>query len=230
MKTTGKNDIKILLVDDQHLFVECLKLVIEKCTSDIEIVGISYNAVEALSLLERQPVDIVLLDIVMPDINGVECTKIIHEKYPNINVVMLTTFDDSNFVFDALSNGATGYLLKDISPYYLIDAIYSVYNGGMLISPAVARKLLMKIDSDKKSAEDDKRTIEKVSQLTHKERAILTEIAKGKSNKEIAASLFVSEQTIKNHTSTIYSKLEVQNRAQALLFFKEKMVNMLDKH
>ena len=162
----------------------------------------------------------VLMDVRMPVMNGVESTKLIKEGYPETKVLMLTTFDDDQYVVDALRLGAVGYLLKDMPPMELISAVRAVYEGGVLISPKVATKLVNKLKaiSEKELEElniNNRDAISWADELSSREKRILQLMARGLDNKEIAKTLYIAEQTVKNHVSIIYSKLGVRDRVQA---------------
>jgi len=217
--------INVLLVDDQVLFAESLKTVLETRAKDINIVGVAYDGLQALKFVEKEHPDIVLMDVRMPNMDGVETTRILIEKYPEIQIVMLTTFDDDEYVHEALHHGAAGYLLKDIPPYELITAVRAVKEGSVLISPVIAKKLVdQSFNIDHKiSAEDESPNTNSnwIETLSKREKEVLHLIAQGYDNREIAESLFIAEQTVKNHVSVIYSKLGASNRMQAM-----KMANI----
>ena len=212
--------IRVLLVDDQVLFVESLKTVIETRTEDIEIVGIAYNGQEALELVEKSLPHIVLMDVRMPVVDGVEATRIIHEKFPQIHILMLTTFDDDEYVHKALHHGAIGYLLKNIPPSELIAAVRATKEGASLISPAVIARLVEQIN--KHPFEADDHTISEsnlpylLQPLSKREIQVFHLLAEGYDNKQIADRLFIAEQTVKNYVSAIYSKIGVRNRVQVM--------------
>ncbi len=208
--------IKVLLVDDQVLFVKSLKIVLEANTKDIEVVGIAYNGREALQILETTEVNIILLDIRMPSLDGVKTTKIVNELYPHIKIIILTTFDDDDYVYDALKNGAVGYLLKDIPPEELIAGIRAANNDTVLISPEIKSKLIKLIKPEDFS--DYRYSI--LRELSRREREILSLMLEGLNNTEIANQLFISEQTVKNHIYNIYTKLGIHNRLQVIKLFK----------
>ncbi len=209
--------IKVLLVDDQVLFVDSLKIVLETNASDIEVVGVAYTGENAIKLIEEKKPHIVLLDIRMPSMDGVEATKIIHRDYPEIKIIILTTFDDDDYVYEALRFGAVGYLLKDMPPDELIAAIRAVKGDAVLISPVIKSKLIKLIQPD--DFNDYRYSM--VKGLSKREREILSLIIEGMDNQEISRHLYISEQTVKNHISTIYSKLGVHNRIQVMKMFKE---------
>ena len=216
------NKTRVVLADDQVLFVESLRTVLETRTDDIEVVGIALSGKEAVRLvMELQP-DIILMDVRMPDMDGVEATKIIREAYPATHVMMLTTFDDDAYVTEALDHGAAGYVLKDIPPNELIVSLRAVCNGSVIISPSVANKLLRMKDGERgedSSHEEPSETPTKNSflrYLSKREIEILRLIGKGYDNTLIAKKLSIAEQTVKNHVSVIYSKLNVHNRIQVM--------------
>jgi DNA-binding NarL/FixJ family response regulator len=216
------NKTRVLLVDDQVLFVESLRTVLETRATDFEVVGVALSGREAIRLvLERQP-DIILMDVRMPDMDGVEAIKIIHEAYPDIHVLMLTTFDDDVYVVEALNHGAAGYLLKDIPPEELIVSLRAVCSGSIIISPQVANKVLRAREGE--TAPEESAGIRPAPSgensflriLSRREIEILRLIGEGADNVLIAKKLFIAEQTVKNYVSVIYSKLHVHSRMQAM--------------
>ena len=208
--------IRIILADDQKLFVESLKSVIESRSEDINVVGIGYNGQEAVELVRRLRPDIALLDVRMPVMNGVEATGIIHKKYPETQVVILTTYDDDVFVHDALSKGAVGYLLKETQPSNLIMSLLAVKEGSVLISPTIARKLVKQLENPIRysSSEDKDHWLDS---LTKREKEVLLLLSQGYNNKAIAEKLFIEEQTVRNHVSMIYSKIGIHDRIEVML-------------
>ncbi len=212
--------MNILLVDDQLLFLESLKIVIENMDTSMKVVGVASNGKEAIQKVDTLDVDVdvILMDVRMPVLDGVAATKIIKEKHPNIHIIMLTTFEDDEYVKDALHNGAVGYMLKNIPPEMLISSIKAVESGAVLISPSVAGHLIDSMyDSNKKAATDLKREIpDWYNLLNSREKNIIKYLIQGKTNNEIAETIFVGAQTIRNYISVIYSKLGVGNRADAI--------------
>lgn len=214
--------IRVLLVDDQVLFVESLRTVLETRAEDFEVVGVALSGREAVQMVvERQP-DVILMDVRMPDMDGVEATRMIHEMYPDIHVLMLTTFDDDAYVVEALNHGAAGYVLKDMPPGELIVSLRAVCKGSIIISPQVANKLLKMREGEGKP-EDPAGVRTRapgdnsfLRSLSRREIEILRLIGKGADNALIARKLSIAEQTVKNHVSVIYSKLHVHNRMQAM--------------
>ncbi len=225
-----ENVIKILLVDDQILFVQSLRDVLQMRSEEIEVVGIATNGIEALSFLEEHEVDIVLMDVRMPVMDGVKACAEVHCLYPDVQVVMLTTFDDDEYVFEALNKGAVGYLLKNIPPEELIRAIVAVKNKIYQLSPSVMQKLIhnkVPSISEERVKEPEPNENSKVFEdLSSREKDILRLLVAGKNNREIASQLFIAQQTVKNHLCIIYDKLMVRDRIQAIRkiepFFGEK--------
>lgn len=205
-------------MDDQTLFVESLRTVLETRADDMVVVGIANDGGRAVEVVAEANPDVVLMDVRMPGMNGVESTRLIKERFPEIRVLMLTTFDDDQYVIEALRLGAVGYLLKNMPPAELISAIRAVHEGGVLISPQVANKLVglltgSPIKPDGRQAHNPIAAL--VNQLSGREKEILQLMAEGLDNKEIAKKLFIAEQTVKNYVSVIYSKLGVRDRVQA---------------
>lgn len=208
--------IRVLLVDDQDILVEGLKLILGM-QEDIEIVGTANNGKKAVELCKWNRPDVVLMDIQMPELNGVEATAIIKRDFPNIKIIVLTTFNDDQYIYDALKNGASGYLLKDTSPSEIAKAVRTVYNGGALIQSEVAVKVIDKFSQLAKETVD-KNKDKRVELLTEREIEILRLIAEGKNNKEIADQLFLSQGTVKNHITRVLIKLDLRDRTQLAVF------------
>jgi len=208
--------IKLLLADDQDILTEGLKLLLG-AEEDIEIVGTANNGKKAYDLCRIRKPDLVLMDIQMPEVNGVEATAMIKKDFPQIKIIVLTTFNDDEYIFDALKNGASGYMLKDASPKEILEAVRTVYNGGALIQSEVAVKV---IDQFSQLAKDtgDKHIDPKAELLTDREIEICRLIAEGKSNKEIADELYLSQGTVKNHITKMLLKLELRDRTQLAIF------------
>lgn len=208
-------------MDDQILFVESLRTVLETRAKEIMVMGVAGDGEEAVRLTAEFLPDVVLMDVRMPGMNGVEATKLIKERFPQIRILMLTTFDDDEYVIEALQFGAVGYLLKDMPPQELITAVRAVYEGGVLISPRVAKKLVGKLVQQTETVPSSPAETEKepawVKNLNSREKEILAMIAKGFDNEEIANRLHIAKQTVKNYVSMIYCKLEVRDRVQASL-------------
>ena len=206
--------IKVLIVDDQNLIREGLAMMLNLYDT-ISIVGEATNGKDAIEVLGRQEVDLILMDIRMPIMDGVEATKIIKEKHPEVKVLILTTFNEDEYIFEGLKNGADGYLLKDISSEELVKAIQTVYEGNILLQPDVAKKMISSIDRKQtKQSNLDKDIFKK---LTKKEYEIALLIGEGKSNKEIVEILYIAEGTVKNHITRILNKLDLRDSTQLAL-------------
>lgn len=208
--------IKILLADDQDILTEGLKLILG-AEEDIEIVGTANDGKKAYDICRLRHPDVVLMDIQMPGINGVEATAMIKKDFPQIKIIVLTTFNDDRYIYDALKNGASGYLLKDTSPAEILKAVYTVYNGGALIQSEVAVKV---IDQFSQLAKEnvDKHIDPRAELLTEREIEICRLIAEGKNNQEIAKELFLSQGTVKNHITRVLIKLDLRDRTQLAVF------------
>ncbi len=204
--------IRLLLVDDQRLMRDGLRTLLE-LEDDLRVVAEAADGQQALEIYPRHRPDVVLMDIRMPRLDGVEATRRILGAHPEARIIILTTFDDDEYVFEALRAGALGYLLKDVSGAELAAAIRTVAGGGALIEPSVARKVLAefsRLPSPPAAAPS--------ADLTAREREILALIAQGLSNRQIAARLFLAEGTVKNYVSSIFAKLGVSDRTQAALW------------
>ncbi len=208
--------IKILLADDQDILTEGLKLILG-AEEDIEIAGIANNGKKTYDLCRLRHPDVVLMDIQMPEVNGVEATAMIKKDFPQIKIIVLTTFNDDKYIYDALKNGASGYLLKDTSPTEILRAVRTVYNGGALIQSEVAVKV---IDQFSRLANEtaDKHIDPRAKLLTDRETEICRLIAEGKNNQEIGEELFLSTGTVKNHISRVLIKLDLRDRTQLAVF------------
>ncbi len=215
--------IRVILIDDQVLFVESLKTLLATSYPDIQVVGSYYSAQGAIDEIHTVNPQVVVLDMRMPQISGAEACKLLLKEKPDLHVMILTTFDNDEYVLEALKAGAEGYLLKDVNPSFLVDAIRSISGGGVLMSPAVAQKVVSRVDQKESETEPDEN--DPFFQLSTKEREILRLVGAGLSNKEIAAEVFMAEQTVKNYLSSIYSRLGVHDRAHAILMLKEKYEN-----
>lgn len=199
--------IKVLLADDQELIRQSLSFVMSK-QEDIEMVGTAANGCEALELVEEKQPDVVLLDIRMPEMDGVECTRRIKQEFPGIKVIILTTFDDDDYVFDALRYGASGYLLKGVSVDGLTNAVREAARGGSIIAPDVASKVLQMFSRMAQGDVQVRVNKKNALELTKMERQVIREVGCGLSNKEIAGRLYLSEGTVRNYISSILRKLD----------------------
>lgn len=215
--------MKVLIVDDQKLFAESLKKVLLAEEKAVESVAIAFNGEEALAAMQGEVPDVVLMDIHMPVMDGIEATRLIHRKYPAVAVLMLTTFGYDEYVKAALDKGAVGYLLKDISSTELLASIRAVQGGVRIISQQVLEGMA---GLPRRSAESKAAPLW-LRELTPRERDILILAMKGFSNEEIAQRVFLGLQTVKNYLSSIYAKLGVQNRFQAMRLAMEHKIDTL---
>ena len=209
--------IKVLIADDQELIRESLKIVLSSY-KDIEVVDAVDDGFAVLESMKKVQPDLVLMDIRMPKMDGVLCTKAVKENYPNVKVIILTTFDDDDFIFKALQYGASGYILKGISMEDLYQAIVTVNKGNAMINPDVATnvvKLFSQMAQSNSAIQVQGNSVENISKAEWK---IIQQIGFGLSNKEIAAKLFLSEGTIRNYLSTILSKLNLRDRTQLAIW------------
>jgi len=211
--------IKVLLVDDQVLFIESLKTVLETLADDITVINIAHTGVEALKFAKKQIPDIILLDVRMPEMDGVETVKILHKKYPKIQIMMLTTFDDDDYVHKALEYGAAGYMLKDVPPQDLINSIRAMNNGTIQMSPQIMVKL-MDYEGEKGTIIKPEYAKNKIRELSKREQELLFLLAENLTNTEISNKIYIAEQTVKNHISSIYSKLGIHDRDTAIKLAK----------
>ncbi|ADF39335.1 response regulator [Priestia megaterium] len=203
--------IKILIADDHHVVRKGLVFFLQT-QPDLEVVGEASNGEEALKLATSLEPHIVLMDLSMPVLDGIEATKELKKQAPHIQVMILTSFSDQDHVIPALEAGASGYQLKESDPDELVAAIRKLMNGENQLHPKVTTHLLTRLT---KSSE---KKVNFIDHLTKREKDVLKEIAKGKSNKEIGAALHITEKTVKTHVSNILSKLGVQDRTQAALY------------
>ncbi|OZM56841.1 DNA-binding response regulator [Lottiidibacillus patelloidae] len=203
--------IRVVIADDHHVVRRGLVFFL-KTQSDIEIVAEAQNGEEAVTLVKEHKPDVVLMDLVMPVMDGIEATKQILAEMPTLKIIMLTSFSDQEHVIPAIRAGASGYQLKDIEPDQLVSAIRAVHRGETQLHPKVTSHIMTHMA---KGEEKEENLIEL---LTKREKEVLAEIANGKSNKEIADTLFITEKTVKTHVSNIFSKLDVADRTQAALY------------
>lgn len=199
--------IKLMIVDDQTLMRDGLKTIIE-LEEDIDVVALAEDGEEAVKLNEKINPDVILMDIRMPIMNGVESVKAIKKVDDDVSILMLTTFDDEEYIIEALAYGADGYLLKDIAADQLIDYIRAGYKGEIMLPAKIARKLAVKL----REQEEVTNNIENINDIaledfSQRELEIARNLSRGLTNKQIAKELFISEGTVKNYISTIYSKL-----------------------
>jgi len=204
-----QNAMKILICDDQALIRDSLDMLL-RLERDMVVVGHAQDGAEAVELAGRQQPDLVLMDLKMPGMNGIEATRQIRARWPQIKVLVLTTYDDDEWVFDAIRAGASGYLLKDTPRTEVIAAVRGTVAGKAFVDPAVAGKLLGQVASQQTQP-----ATRITDTLTEREVDVLRLVARGFSNADIAAQLHLSEGTVRNHVSAVLAKLEVTDRTQA---------------
>jgi len=211
--------IRVLIADDQELMRQSLEIVLSGLT-DMDVVAIAADGEEVLHCLEKTQPDVILMDIRMPKMNGVQCTKAVKRLYPHIKIIILTTFDDDEYVFSALKYGASGYLLKGVTIEELQTSIRTVYEGGSLMNPDVASKVFREFSKLSQAGEESHIQIEEraLEELSRNEWAIIREIGRGLSNKEIARALSFSEGTVRNYLSAVLSKLDLRDRTQLAIW------------
>ena len=224
--------IKILLVDDEPLLLESLEIVLT-IKGGFEVSGTAENGIRALELLKETPVDVMLIDLNMPGMGGIELIKKVKESYPQIRMVVLTTFYDEKNIAAALSNGASGYLLKDSGKDAIIEAVNQAVKGVGVLDAKVMQKLTGMLNANKSpdsgnseqaneeiSAEDTMETRMQKAGLTDREKEITRLIAEGCTNSQIASILFISEGTVKNYVSIVYDKFDIRDRAKLVAYLK----------
>lgn len=220
--------ISILIADDQLLFAENLKIMLETLTDDIRVAGIAADGVQAVEMAEALNPDIILMDIRMPNMNGVDATKAILGKNKSQKIVIMTTFQEEDYVTATLNHGAIGYLLKNMKSSDLITALRAVNNGSVLISPQVISQLLRHTDEEMDEAEAA-RCRSLYESFSNREKEVLNMMASGYSNRRIAQALFLSEPTVRNYISSIYAKLGTNDRMEVIASAK-KLLTYLPRH
>ena len=206
--------IKVLIADDHRIVREGLMAIL-KTKENIEVVGEAQDGQEAIEKVRTLEPDVILMDVSMPRMGGVEATRQIKREFPHIGIIALTMYDEQQYIFDLVRAGATGYLLKDTESSQIVEAIRAIYRGESLIHPSVASKILAEFSllaqkKGKKPSWED-------HDLTEREVTVLRLVADGKTNKEIANNLNLSEKTVKNHVRNIFHKLQVYDRTQAAI-------------
>lgn len=203
--------IRVLIADDHHVVRRGLVFFL-RTQKSLEIIGEAANGKEVVEMAKSLKPDLILMDLVMPEMDGIQATRIIKKEQPDIKIMMLTSFSDQDHVIPALEAGASGFQLKDIQPDELVASIKKIMSGENQLHPTATSHLLANLSNKSKP---EKNLLE---ELTKRELDVLKEIAKGKSNKEIAASLFITEKTVKTHVSNLLAKLELADRTQAALY------------
>lgn len=209
--------IKVLIADDQELIRESLKIVLNT-HEDLQVIDTVEDGFGVLDSLKRNIPDVILMDIRMPRMDGVYCTKMVKEAYPDVKIIILTTFDDDDFVFSSLKFGASGYLLKGVSMDGLYQAILTVVSGGAMINPDIATKVFRLFSKMANTNYAINVNDDNVRELNKPEWKVIQQVGFGLSNKEIAQKLFLSEGTVRNYLSSILSKLELRDRTQLAIW------------
>ena len=212
-----EHKIRVLLADDQSILADGIKSVLSSC-EDIEVVGIASDGFEALDLLEKCLPDVILMDIRMPNMNGVIATQEVKRRHPEVKVLILTTFDDSDYILNAINNGASGYLLKDTSYAALIDAIKNAYAGDTILPAKIARRIA---DAARMVSSDREIKLKRCFGLSDREVEIALMIYEGFTNKQIASALKLTDGTARNYISAIYEKVGASSRSEAVEKMKE---------
>lgn len=201
--------MKIILCDDQAVIRDGLEMLLN-LEKDMQVIGTASDGADAIELAAQKQPDLILMDLKMPGTNGIEATREIHARFPKIKILVLTTYDDDEWVFDAVRAGASGYLLKDTPRQKIIEAIRGTFDGKSFLDPAVAGKLMNQVAGNQKQPASVL-----AERLTERELDVLRLIARGFNNSDIAAQLHLSEGTVRNHVSAILEKLGVSDRTQA---------------
>lgn len=220
--------IKIVIADDHALLRQGIKNVLS-LEPDLDVIGEAADGEEALSKIESLKPDILLLDVNMPHMNGLEVTKRLKADKTPVKVIILTIHDDESYVLEVIKSGADGYLLKDIEPGMLVKAIRLVYGGQSFIYPTLAKRLFGEFSrQEERRVTPQERRNSKEERLTYREVEVLKLIGRGMNNQEIAQELFLSEKTVKNHLTNIFRKISVVDRTQAVLYAIKNKIVVLD--
>ena len=203
---------KIMIVDDQAIFAEGLKYVIESRTDDFEVLDIATNGREAMDKLAEAVPDIILMDVRMPVMDGVKATEAIHKAYPRVKILILTTFEDDEYVQKSMGHGAAGYLIKNRPPEELIDSIRALQRGIIQVDPAVSQKLF----GAARQRQGDQEIHERLRSLTDRECQVLHLLVEARKIAQIGRELGIADQTVRNHIGNIYSKLHIHNQIEII--------------
>ena len=216
--------INVLLADDHEIVREGIKMILS-LDDDITVIQEAENGLQLLELLKAGPLpDVILMDVRMPIMDGVEATRLIKEKYKNVKIIILTTFNEDEYIFKGIKNGADGYILKDAGSDFIIKAIKTAYGGNMLLAPEVTTKIVQAfnlITSDNHETSHVNEYKIKLELLTQREREVARLVAQGMSNKDICHLLYLSEGTVKNYLTKIFDKLELTSRTELALFINQ---------
>ncbi|MNW47408.1 Transcriptional regulatory protein DegU [compost metagenome] len=212
--------IRIVIADDQMMIREGLRTILD-LEDDMEVVGLANNGVEVCELVEQLRPDLVMMDIQMPEMDGISALKRIKQNYPDTHILILTTFLDDHYIVDGLASGANGYILKDMDTDKMLSAIRDTVSGQFILPIAVATKLASKMSQMELHRTTAATTFDQRIRLTEREQDIAELVVKGYNNREIAAALYISEGTVRNYMSNLYSKLGVMDRLQASVRLRE---------
>ncbi|MBQ9028322.1 MAG: response regulator transcription factor [Lachnospiraceae bacterium] len=219
--------IKVLIADDQELIRQSLLIILDS-VPDFHVTDTAADGQEVINCVKREKPDVILMDIRMPKMDGVICTQIIKERYPDIKIIILTTFDDDMYVFNAIKFGASGYLLKGISMKELSEAIRKVYQGTAMINEDIASKVVRLFSKMAQSNMTIQVDEQQSSSLRNSDWQIIAQVSRGLSNKEIATKLNLSEGTVRNNLSSILSKLGLRDRTQLAIWAVQTGANIRD--
>jgi DNA-binding NarL/FixJ family response regulator len=208
--------IKVMIADDQVILAEGIKSVLET-DPELEVTDVAFDGFDALTKMESNTPDVVLMDIRMPNMNGVVATQSIKTKYPDVKVIILTTFDDSDYILNAINNGASGYLLKDIGSTALIDAVKNAYAGDTILPAKIAKRIA---DAAKNVSSDREIKVKRAFGFSDREVEIALMMYEGFTNRQISSALKISEGTARNYISAIYIKTNSENRTGAVAAIK----------
>jgi len=216
--------IRVVIVDDHALFRRGLDLVLSE-EPGIDIVGEAEDGVQAIARADELEPDVMLMDVRMPKASGIEAARAVRASHPDVKVIMLTVSDEESDLYESVKAGANGYLLKEVAIEEVADAIRAVAQGHSLISPSMASKLLGEFNALARRA--DERHLSPAPRLTERELEVLRLVAQGQSNREIAKSLFIAENTVKNHVRNILEKLHLHSRMEAVVYaMREKLLEV----
>lgn len=208
--------VNIVIVDDQQIVREGLKMILS-LHEDVQVIGEAVNGAEALEMLTYTSPDVILMDIKMPIMDGIEATKLVKSKYPDVKVIILTTFNDNEYIFSGLKHGADGYILKDSGSQEIMNSIKTACEGNILLNPQITREVVNALNSGKHIDSETVKHEHILHLLTPRELEVAKFIMEGKSNKEISNELFITEGTVKNYVSKMLEKLELKNRTELTL-------------
>jgi len=209
--------IKVMIADDQELIRHSLKIILENAP-DIQVIDSVGDGKSVIRSIRKEKPDVILMDIRMPEMDGVQCTKIVKENYPDIKIIILTSFDDDEYILSALRDGASGYLLKGITIDELVDAIHKVHSGSAMINPNIAHKFIELYSEMAKNNQFIQVEKKAINDVTDYEWNVIKYVAKGLSNKEIAVKLKLSEGTVRNYLSNVLNKLNLRDRTQLAIW------------